>query len=1530
MIACPNINTQEWKSLEGALGENRAYLAYFRANKGAKELRIPTVEEGKNLIKGNQTVEQSILKELQHYGMIAKRQYKSKIKKFRGKVLFSIPKIRTVSDIKEYIGLESNAVLFKRNEGAINNLRDFNMSWFTMERTANADFLAVDEDIYKGRRTIDVKPFESNNKEVDDGDYMNYLQWWHTLSPDQKASENALRVQDGLDELPIEEGFQKESFMNTKESINKTQKKIETMMAVMKARGINVEVRLDEKLPQKGKFTREKNKNIITLNPNKISPDTAIHEFAHIFIEELGGLNNQRIRAAVNVLRTSRLYEQVRELYPELTAEELDKEVLATAIGLEGAEIFADNKEKAGFINRFKDWFVNFVSQKLGLSNTAVTQLTRELIGQSTYETRASDLAYEKRNFSNEINNINDVIKVIIDDLKVRTREIKKMEGSPEKIEEMVDNLDGIRENIQRFYKNYDASVALSYIEDAYQQLSQAAADLQGDVSLSRIHIIQTYLSSYEMLPSIRKVLNRQNFTPETKQKINDNIDASLRLIEETKSKITDKRKEAVVEQFSKTSLYGIGVLKERFEIEANQKYASETKSVRKKLVEDEVNRRLAESEDEALEINRGYFSSIVDFTNADISSVSAWVNDPANTTSATLSMTTRLLDSTDAKTRSFFLKERERIHTAVHKFYKTVGKKYGKDPFKNLISTDSNGVKYLYTGIKPEYLEEISKYDEAISKLFVKRKESEENLAGIFLDASEKVNAIFTEFGIEPVSQVTGKKELSAFFIKVASQKLKENADRMPSGKQQRATKLINDLQKALDQDRNNIKLLKAENKKKNVWVDQNTDSKRNILDKWKDNRKLSDAEKELLEVFKESFIGMDEGLPEGKKLSSEVDGHVFIKLPSITTTVYEGDVKNAFDRTFRVQADEEELGELGDLSEFRRLGITAVQTDIGFTEKKAIPILYRGTMDPKKQSNDIASMVMMNVFTTENYRQKKAIEPILYAISDVTAKKKVGITQGLGKILKVSSANMQRQLEKPGVESNEYQALQSTLNVRVYGKHLKEMGDLMFGVSGEKVVQNVESYTSNLLLGFNYMANVVNIMQGKTMQLVEALSDKRYSGKSFAAAEKKFLAQLVSKDSIVSDYGTLDKQSETWKMIEALNLFGDFGTKERFAQEGWKKQLLSLDTIHMGQQMGEIYIHGSLTYMILGENKVMNDKRQYLDINGKVVESKEDAASLLDFMTFEEGQMKFRLFKVGNKTFKTREEALEQKKKSGGDIKEIAPKFSTLNNGAIDTLEGVDHIGATIKNLAADLYGQYDPNMKSMAQTYWWGRLAFGLRKWLVRGFNKRYRGAYATFKDKRDIDRTFNEQTGEFEEGSYVTFIRFVRNLIRSTEDIKDLITGHSGNRTWNGLTEMEKRNVLRSLYEMTAATSAYMIYAIAQGLAEEDDDNKELWYHLAYANRRLHSELMFFTSPSEAQKIVRSPFAALSVVQKIGSFQEQIFSDLVSGEFEVYETGYRKGTYKSWEKLKNAAPVLNYIDDFSRMEEKLRYMSSYRSF
>ena len=55
------------------------------------------------------------------------------------------------------------------------------------------------------------------------------------------------------------------------------------------------------------------------------------------------GVNDPVVAKAIAELKASPLYDRVAQNYPELTGERLDKEVLATAIGLEGARIVRKN-----------------------------------------------------------------------------------------------------------------------------------------------------------------------------------------------------------------------------------------------------------------------------------------------------------------------------------------------------------------------------------------------------------------------------------------------------------------------------------------------------------------------------------------------------------------------------------------------------------------------------------------------------------------------------------------------------------------------------------------------------------------------------------------------------------------------------------------------------------------------------------------------------------------------------------------------------------------------------------------------------------------------------------------------------------------------------------------------------------------------------------------------------------------------------------------------------------------------------------
>jgi len=164
-------------------------------------------------------------------------------------------------------------------------------------------------------------------------------------------------------------------------SVDNTIKQITKLKQAFKNADIDVEVRLDGDIEEKGMLlpASEGSPNpVILLNPNKITEDTVYHEFAHLFIDLLG-YNHPLVQQAIKELRGSELYQEVLDYYPELEGdtERLDKEVLATAIGLEGArmEKKAPNKLQS-IINRI----FRAIGKLLGVSQDAVSQLAVNMI----------------------------------------------------------------------------------------------------------------------------------------------------------------------------------------------------------------------------------------------------------------------------------------------------------------------------------------------------------------------------------------------------------------------------------------------------------------------------------------------------------------------------------------------------------------------------------------------------------------------------------------------------------------------------------------------------------------------------------------------------------------------------------------------------------------------------------------------------------------------------------------------------------------------------------------------------------------------------------------------------------------------------------------------------------------------------------------------------------------------------------------------------------------------------------------------
>lgn len=161
--------------------------------------------------------------------------------------------------------------------------------------------------------------------------------------------------------------YQKQSIDRTKDSFKITDR--------LKKVAPKVKWVYDNKLKAAGQVKG----NTITINPFYAGHDTPIHEIGHILIDTIG-YNNKVIQAAIKQLQGTKLWEQTKERYHELSEEQLGKEVLAEAIGREGAEIFDEAAQRSKF-KAFLDYIFDKLKQLLGMDKNIVRSLAKQIIG---------------------------------------------------------------------------------------------------------------------------------------------------------------------------------------------------------------------------------------------------------------------------------------------------------------------------------------------------------------------------------------------------------------------------------------------------------------------------------------------------------------------------------------------------------------------------------------------------------------------------------------------------------------------------------------------------------------------------------------------------------------------------------------------------------------------------------------------------------------------------------------------------------------------------------------------------------------------------------------------------------------------------------------------------------------------------------------------------------------------------------------------------------------------------------------------
>jgi len=189
-----------------------------------------------------------------------------------------------------------------------------------------------------------------------------------------------------LEDTEIEEELEKEAmreeafketgqFQKKKEGSQIENKDVDKVVERMKKVLPKFTITYNPELENAGKIEGNK----IEINPFYAEADTPIHEAGHALIDFIG-YNNKVIQAGIKQLKDTDLWKKTKERYPELSEEELGKEVLAEAIGVEGAGIFDTEAKKSRF-KAVLDYIFTKLKQLLGIDKNIAKSLAKQIIG---------------------------------------------------------------------------------------------------------------------------------------------------------------------------------------------------------------------------------------------------------------------------------------------------------------------------------------------------------------------------------------------------------------------------------------------------------------------------------------------------------------------------------------------------------------------------------------------------------------------------------------------------------------------------------------------------------------------------------------------------------------------------------------------------------------------------------------------------------------------------------------------------------------------------------------------------------------------------------------------------------------------------------------------------------------------------------------------------------------------------------------------------------------------------------------------
>jgi len=561
----------------------------------------------------------------------------------------------------------------------------------------------------------------------------------------------------------------------------------------------------------------------------------------------------------------------------------------------------------------------------------------------------------------------------------------------------------------------------------------------------------------------------------------------------------------------------------------------------------------------------------------------------------------------------------------------------------------------------------------------------------------------------------------------------------------------------------------------------------------------------------------------------------------------------------TVAVEGAKESFTRLIDDDEF---GVKSDVTDERGRSVNFIPTYYINKLkNPTKDlSLEATDTMLLYANMAENHNAMHKIINVLEVTKDLVEERGIVRTDTEGNPIKDVWKKAQSGVKNITEDkaSNTYERLEAYYEMTVYGKTKFDEGHL-FGTKLDraKTLDAFGRYVAINNLAINVFSGVSNITFGGAMIRTEAFAGEFIDNKDLLIADGIYRKELPS---VINEIGKRQTKSKLGLWIEMTDTLQDFDYKLRDIDSSRKtkmSQMAKSSSLYFINQAGEHWMQTRMSLALANRIKLK-------DKNGNEV-------NLYD--------------------------AYEVK----GNNLQLKKGLVKVSDGKEFTQEDlIKHVNRT-NFLNKRLHGIYNDIDKNVIQRYSLGRLAIMFRKFIIPGVNRRFE------------KMAYNEEGEAWTEGYYRTAGRFIVQLARDLKKMQFTLV-----KNFKDLNETEKRNMMRAATEASYMIASLTLAAILTNLADDDDDNWAL-VMAAYQAHRMHTELMFYSSPSEGLTILKSPAAGVSALQNIIDFLE--FWDWT----DTLSTGRYSGMSKFSKGIIKVVPLAKTVHKAFTPEEELLYFT-----